>query len=62
MLEQRLSEEIIEHDYQLYKGIAEKCKPVFLRGLKVMSLVMVNNKRCDVFLLGKISLELIKLL
>lgn len=40
----------------------ERCKPVFLRGLKVLNLVMVNNKKCDIFLLSKIALELIKLL
>jgi hypothetical protein len=62
VLEQRLNEEIIDHDYNLYKQLLAKCRPIFLRGLKVLNLVMINNKKCDIFLLSKISLELIKLL
>lgn len=62
VMEQRLNEEVIDHDYKLYREMIERCKPIFLRGLKVLNLVMVNNKKCDIFLLSKIALELVKLL
>lgn len=61
-MEQRLNEEVIDYDYKLYKDLIGRCKPIFLRGLKVLNLIMINNKKCDIFLLSKIALELIKLL
>lgn len=62
MREQRLNGEIIDYDYEFYKSILEKCSSVFLRGLKVMNIVMVNNPKGDTLLSAKISLELAKLL
>lgn len=62
MREQRLNEEIIDYDYNFYKTILEKSSSVFLRGLKVLNLIMVSNPRGDILLESKISLELSKLL
>lgn len=62
MREQRLNEEIIDYDYNFYKTILEKTSSVFLRGLKVLNLIMVSNPRGDILLESKISLELSKLL
>ena len=50
MREQRLNGEIIDYDYECYKSILDKCSPVFLRGLKVMNIIMVNNSKGDVLL------------
>jgi hypothetical protein len=52
----------VDYDYELYKKIIEKIKSIFVKGLKVLNLVMVNNKKCDVLLLAKINLELVKML
>ncbi len=52
----------MDYDYELYKKIIEKIKSIFVKGLKVLNLVMVNNKKCDVLLLAKINLELVKML
>jgi hypothetical protein len=60
--EQRLNGEIIDYDYQSYRDILEKCTPIFLRGLKVLNIIMVNNPKGDILLEAKISLELAKLL
>lgn len=62
MKEQRLNEEIIDYDYENYKKILEACNPIFLKGLKVLNLIMVNNKKSDILLQSKINLELAKLL
>lgn len=60
--EQRLSGEIIDFDYDLYREIIQKAKPVFLRGLKVLNIILVQNSKADMLLLCKINLELCKLL
>lgn len=62
MKEQRLNGEIIDYDYENYKKILEECNPIFLKGLKVLNLIMVNNKKSDILLQSKINLELAKLL
>ena len=62
MREQRLNEEIIDYDYEIYKNILEKCSPIFLRGLKMMNIIMVNNPKSDILLESKINIELAKLL
>ena len=48
--EQRLNGEIIDYDYEIYRGIIEKCSGVFLRGLKMMNIIMVNNPKGDILL------------
>lgn len=39
--EQRLSGEIIDFDYEVYSDIIWKAKPIFLRGLKVLNIILV---------------------
>ena len=62
MLEQRLNNEIIDYDYEFYRKVRENCKPVFLKGLKILNLILINNIKSDVLLLSKINLELVKFL
>lgn len=62
MREQRLNGEIIDYDYENYKKILEDCNPIFLKGLKVLNLIMINNQKSDILLQSKINLELAKLL
>lgn len=50
MREQRLNEEIIDYDYNFYRTILEKSSSVFLRGLKVLNLIMVSNPKGDILL------------
>jgi hypothetical protein len=56
MREQRLNEEIIDYDYTIYKKILEDCNPIFLKGLKVLNLIMINNHKSDILLQSKINL------
>jgi hypothetical protein len=56
MKEQRLNEEIIDYDYENYRKILEDCNPIFLKGLKVLNLIMINNQKSDVLLQSKINL------
>jgi hypothetical protein len=40
----------------------EDSSSIFLKGLKVLNLIMINNQKSDVLLQSKINLELAKLL
>jgi hypothetical protein len=52
----RLNEELVDYDYKYYKEVINKCKPVFLNGLKVLNFIMINNQKSDVLLLSRINL------
>jgi hypothetical protein len=60
--EQRLAGELIDFDYDSYCDIIGKAKPIFLRGLKVLHLILLENPKADMILLCKLNLELCKLL
>lgn len=62
LMEQRLVGESNEYDCKVFKSIIERCKPIFLVGLKILNLVLASNKKTDMLLLCKVNLELAKIL
>ena len=60
--EMRLSEEIVDYDYEYYRGIFDRCKPIFLTAFKILNLILINNPKSDILFLSRVNLELVKLL
>lgn len=56
MKEQRLNGEIIDEDYTHYKKILEDCNPIYLKGLKILNFIMINNPKSDILLQSKINI------
>ena len=54
--EQRLAGELIDFDYDAYCDIITRAKPIFMRGLKVLHLILLENPKADMILLCKLNL------